>query len=173
MRAGATPSSMGHVARNPVVLAARVDHDARQFAPAIGRRERRDCRASFGRSPWRRSYSLRCRQRHRLIAPCDRFVATFASYARPAEGVKRDRLRRTHSLCAHTEAAPSRPGVWSASRGNAARLYRQHCTGRAERPRAARRVTAGYAFISSGRETWPDRPARPASPTTAATPTRS
>ncbi len=31
-----------------------------------------------------------------------------------------------------TEAAPRRPGIWSASRGNAARRYRQHCTGRAE-----------------------------------------
>jgi hypothetical protein len=33
---------------------------------------------------------------------------------------------------AHTEAAPRRPGVWSASRGNAAGPYRQHCAGRAE-----------------------------------------
>jgi hypothetical protein len=44
-----------------------------------------------------------------------------------------ERSSRTLSR-ARTEAAPRRPGVWSASRGNAAQPYRQHCTGRAEDP---------------------------------------
>ncbi len=39
---------------------------------------------------------------------------------------------RQRSRACHTEAAPRRPGVWSASRGRIARQYRQFCTGRAE-----------------------------------------
>jgi len=44
---------------------------------------------------------------------------------------------------ARTEAAPRRPGVWSASRGNTARLYRQYCSGRAEDLGRLGRVNAG------------------------------
>ena len=41
-------------------------------------------------------------------------------------------LRRVHRRARARRQRPRRPGVWSASRGNTAWLYRQYCTGRAE-----------------------------------------